>query len=249
MNSNLTTSEQRSDRHPAFGVGPQMYSNTEHEQRVASCMLWQKITHADFCSNLISKHPRVRNSWMTYGVYKPIHPTHPQKLPGRGDRCPIHGYIAPGPGHCFEQSGRCETNPRFIGSTEAGERRHQSDIRSTESGERRSQMTIMTCDKLKVFWAALGVEPATLRNDMPRASLILKLKKDVWWGVENWLKNAEVRDCHTCDRTEKLATKVVVKSIEESTWDEFTWLCFTKENQIIMFLPWTSQAKARPWRI
>ena len=32
MNSKLTTSEQRTDRHPVFCVGPQMYSNTEHEQ-------------------------------------------------------------------------------------------------------------------------------------------------------------------------------------------------------------------------
>ena len=105
-------------------------------------------------------------------------------------------------------------------------------------------MTSWRCSELP-----LVLNPRRWRNDMPRASLILKLKKDVWWGVENWLKNAEVRDCHTCDQSEKLATKVVVKSIEESTWDEFTWLCVTKENQIIMFLPWTSQPKARPWRI
>ena len=44
-------------------------------------------------------------------------------------------------------------------------------------------------------------------------------------GVENWLKNAEVRGCHTCAQMYKLATKVVVKSIEESTWDEFLLLC------------------------
>ena len=66
----------------------------------------------------------------------------------------------------------------------------------------------------------------TKRFEVWTNSRIWSWKKMFDEGVENWLKNAEVRGCHTCAQMYKLATKAVVKSIEESTWDEFLLLCW-----------------------